>query len=124
MDPGRVFQAVAFALTGQCLDPPAALASERPDDLLAALAAQGVDADRLDGVRTSRVAEAQPWPFPVPAELRRGLGPAQLLATVQACQQALGLRQRQARVRDASGPLDGDDRRLLAELPPHHGLVG
>ncbi len=124
MDRDRVFRAVAFALTGQRLEPPAALASQGPDDLLAALASQGFDADRLGQLRTGRMADAQPWPCPVPAKLRQGLGAAQLQAIIQTCQQSLGLRQQQARVRNASAPLDRDDRRLLAELPPHHGLVG
>lgn len=124
MDPDRTFRAVAFALTGQLAEPPGAQPSGRPEDLLAALAALGMDADRLDAIRAGRVGAGQPWPVPVPAELRQGLGPAQLLATIQACREMLGLRQRQARVRDASAPLDPGDRRLLAELPPHHGLVG
>ncbi len=94
-------EALVYAVTGQ--RHPELGRQERPDlDVVAAL---------LRGARTGA--------HVVPPDLRRGIGAAQLAAVL------VELRRRVA----ASGPqavlaeraLDAAERRLLADVPPHHG---
>jgi hypothetical protein len=65
----------------------------------------------------------RPWPLPVPAELMAGLGYAQFAAALAQLQSALGLeavrpsRDTTSRTR----ALSAGERRLLDEVPPHHG---
>lgn len=91
-----------------------------PGDPLAGLASAGWDRDALhrhaDRVRSA----GGVWPHPVAEELRLRVGSARLLAAVQAAQTALGLLGTPARPA-AARPLTADERRLLADVPPHHG---
>jgi hypothetical protein len=82
--------------------------------------------DDLGGAESVRAAvlEARargPWPHPVPADLRHGLGPAQLAAAWRAVLTELGPLTTNARPVVADRALTADDRRLLADRPPHHG---
>jgi len=66
-----------------------------------------------------RRSQGEPWPHPVPAELREGIGAAQFLAVRDGLVARLQLAPA-ARVRpESSAPLTGQDRRLLDEVPPH-----
>ena len=56
----------------------------------------------------------------MPALLTAGLPPAQLLAALQAVRSTLGLGTGARRV-GPDQPPNADERRLLAEVPPHHG---
>lgn len=69
-----------------------------------------------------RVQEGQAWPHPVPVDLMAGLGFAQFAAACALLQQALGLDPTTwlSRVARAQ-PATAGDRRLLDEVPPHHG---
>ena len=60
------------------------------------------------------------WPVSVPAELRRGLGAAQFAAAWTALLNELGPTTN-ARPVVSDRALTNDERRLLADRPPHHG---
>lgn len=106
-----------------------ALLGEAPEDLPEP---GGVDLDRLladlddhwpGGLRAIREALAAAGVSRLPAHrlpenLRAGLPPAQLNSALIALQQRLGLGGA-PRVRTAR-PLDADERRLQADVPPHH----
>jgi hypothetical protein len=108
--------ALAYALLG----PPVRVLTEPGAPRVAELFAE------LGGVEAVRAAvlEARasgPWPHRVPDELRRGLGPAQLAAAWRATLTALGPLTADARPVVTDRALTADDRRLLADRPPHHG---
>jgi len=76
-------------------------------------------ATRLRAHAAETRAAGRPWPHPVPAELRDGLGAAQLYAAVE---QARNLVDAPAtKVRGPAAAPGADDLRLLREVPPHHG---
>lgn len=112
---GAWHTALAWALVGERLE---LGVRERPDIgvLLAELAERGYDRDRVAAIAR----DASTWPFPVPDADRAGLGPAQLSAAVRAARQALGLEALEVRPRSGRTALDGDERRLLADVPPHY----
>lgn len=91
------------------------------DDVLAALAADGVSADDLvTHARDVRDAGGV-WPHPVPPELTRPVGAAAFLSLLKALRAQLGLTGTVARPPAVPRPLTPDERRLLADKPPHHG---
>ncbi|HEY5846084.1 MAG TPA: hypothetical protein VIT42_04750 [Microlunatus sp.] len=61
-----------------------------------------------------------PWPHPVPEELTPALVPAQFGSALAALRNVLRLDEQVGRVPE-SRALDADERRLQAEVPPHHG---
>lgn len=61
------------------------------------------------------------WPHPVPTALMAGLGPAQFVAALRELAEQLELARGPAVPPAASRPLSADERRLLADVPPHHG---
>lgn len=103
--------ALAYALTGEEVDVPAAAAPD-PDRLLADLAAAGWPRERLAvAARRRRV---------LPPEVLSALGAARFAATVA------DLRKRLDAVGETRAPsprrtLTADERRLLADRPPHWG---
>ncbi|QDP98028.1 hypothetical protein FOE78_20895 [Microlunatus elymi] len=117
----RWHEALAYAITGQRLD---GLGTQPTPDLQVVAAAI---ADRSDGgpdglrelIRQRRAA-GEPWPYPVPAELRQGIGAAQWIAALNALRQRLDLDNPERPVLSDRAP-DADERRLLADVPPHHG---
>ena len=104
-------QALAYALTGHRF--PELGEQDAPDlDALAAFLRPrlGVDVDPA-ALRCSH---------PLPADLGSGLGAAQLWAAVAELRRLLGSVPPQAEV-TRSRPLTADERRLLQDVPPHHG---
>lgn len=99
-------QALAYAVTGRRLDDLGHQASPDPSALAAIL--------RERGLTTG------PDSSPVPADLMRGLGPAQFLAALSQLRFALTPAPATAPVL-ADRPLTADERRLLTDVPPHHG---
>lgn len=61
------------------------------------------------------------WPYEVPADLRTGLGAAQYAAAWRALVGALGPLTTNARPVVTDRALTADERRLMADRPPHHG---
>ena len=107
--------ALALALTGERLD---LGKQERPDaaELVSELAARGWDRDRIEAL--ARVAPV--WPIPVEPADREGLGAAQWLAALREARRGLGLESLIVRPRSPRGLLNADERRLLADVPPHY----
>ncbi|MFT4293888.1 MAG: hypothetical protein QM582_00565 [Micropruina sp.] len=116
MSDADLAEAVGVALTGQRLDPAGEVA-----DPLAALAAAGWDQDRIAAHAAEVLAAGGVWPHPVPEELRARVGSARLLAVLQRIQLDLGRFGRASRPAPPR-PLTADERRLLNEVPPHHGV--
>lgn len=112
----RWHAALAYALLG----PPARDLPETGTPKVAQLIADlgGVDALRAEAVGARA---ARTWPVAVPAELRRGLGAAQFAAAWTALLSELGPLTTNARPVVADRALTADERRLLADRPPHHG---
>jgi len=107
-------EALALALTGRsCVMP--------GPDPLAALAADGWDAAAIARHAEAVIDAGGVWPHPVPDELRTRVGSARLLAALQRVQQDLGLFGRSS-APAAPRKLTGDERRLLDDVPPHHGV--
>lgn len=110
-------RAIAAALTGADLDL-GVQDSPDVDALVAALSADGWPPER---VREHAFTASGPWPHPVPDAVRAGLGMAQLHAAVRQARAAYGLESLDVRPPSRRTHLDADERRLLADKPPHHG---
>ena len=111
--------AIAFALTGERLDL-GAQAVPDPDALARELEEAGWPAERVTA-HAQHAAGVQPWPHPVPDDLRAGLGAAQLHAAVARARDRLGLTVLTVLPPSRRTRLDADERRLLVEVPPHFG---
>ncbi|GAA3576287.1 hypothetical protein GCM10022197_36910 [Microlunatus spumicola] len=94
-------QALVFAVTGERRP---GLGRQAQPDLDVVVAALG---------------DAQRGAHPVPADLVEGIGPAQLAAVLTALRARLAASQ--ARPVLAERPPDAAERRLLTDVPPHHG---
>ncbi|MDO5677769.1 MAG: hypothetical protein Q4G35_09735 [Propionibacteriaceae bacterium] len=103
---------LAQALTGE------ALAVESVAGLPEELAALGFTAQRLAAMRQAAQEAEEPWPFPVPLDVRREVGFARFDAALAEARQALGLTGLVS-ARPAERPLDRDEQRLVADRPPH-----
>lgn len=95
-----------------------------PQQLLSRLADAGWDPVRIADVASQCRNNSVRWPFESENLADMGVGAAQFHAWVQACVRLLELDATNAGVRHATQALDAEDRRLLAERPPHHGSVG
>lgn len=111
--------AIAWALIGT---EPALTETGRadPSGVVEELAALGWTPERIGAHAREAVGAELPWPHPVPEELRRGCGPAQLQAAVTMARELLGLVTLEVRPPSRRHRLTADERRLLAEVPPHH----
>ncbi len=116
MSDSALAEAVGFALTG-CSG---VLTSVDPDPLTA-LAAVGWGRGEVVAHAEQVRAHGDVWPHPVSEELRARVGSARLIALLQRLQVELGLFGRAA-APAAPRPLTADERRLLNEVPPHHGV--
>jgi hypothetical protein len=119
-EPRRWHAALAYALLGRVpegLSPTDGLDIARFLRELDALWPGGLRAVRSEIGRRRSVG---PWPHRVPPELMRGLGAAQFTAALTGVRQELGLDVVTTR-RPAERRLDPDERRLLTDVPPHHG---
>ena len=113
MSDADLVPALSWALIGQHLD-------GGDGDIHAVLAEEGWDASAIRQHARTVMAGGGVWPHPVPEELRNRVGSARLLAAVQQAQLRFGLFGEPA-APVAPRPLDGDERRLLQDVPPHHG---
>lgn len=116
MSDSGLAEAVGHALTGR-----AGLLATADPDPLTALAAAGWSRDRIVAHAEQVRAAGGVWPHPVPDELRARVGSARLIALLQRTQVELGLFGRPA-APAVPRPLTADERRLLNEVPPHHGV--
>lgn len=104
---------LAYALTGCVFS----LDASSTDQLLTQLTGLGWPRERIIDHATSRTTQGMPWPHPLGEP---PLKPAQFAAALTQLRTQLGLSQPQ-RVRDHRQPLTQADRRLLDDVPPHHG---
>lgn len=121
-DPRHWHQALAYALLGRRLDD---LGAQREPDLeaLSRRLQRETSAESLAADARGRARAGKVWPYRVPADLMAGLGFAQFASALQVLQRELGL--------DAFAlspprvgrpqPVDAAERRLLDDVPPHHG---
>ena len=114
-DAGLLARALWVALTGAEPD------GELPagTGVLVILAARGWDHAAILGHAADVVAAGGLWPHPVPPDLRRAVGAARLHAALAQVVSELGAGNGPV-VAHGSRPLDADERRLMAERPPHH----
>jgi hypothetical protein len=118
-DGGAWHAALAYALVGEewSLD-------RRPGPDLPALAVELAARDwtrERIAVHARSVQESgRPWPHPIPDALRAGLGAAQLYAALGRAREELGVAVLDPRAPSGRTVLTADERRLLADVPPHH----
>jgi hypothetical protein len=115
-------QALAYAITGRRRPELGEQAAPELGRLGRALADPVGASDLVDHIRQTLDA-GDPWPHPVPADLMTGLGYAQFSAALAQLRSELGLSNAGGtapRV-GTSQPLSAAERRLLDEVPPHHG---
>lgn len=110
---------LGLALTGEELDLGVQSGFDA-DDVVAALAASGWDAVRI-AAHANALTGHQPWPGPVTACQRGGIGAAEFHAALIRTRQALGLAALTVLPPSNRTRLDADERRLLADVPPHFG---
>jgi hypothetical protein len=112
-----IIESLGFALTGQWLSGLADLEPQDADGILNRLDKAGWPSSRIVEFRAQTHAAGRRWPLAVPDDQRGDWGLAQFQAALVAILESLD--QSQAQVRRAT-TLTADDRRLLAEVPPHH----
>ncbi|MDR2620868.1 MAG: hypothetical protein LBC29_07135, partial [Propionibacteriaceae bacterium] len=116
-------EALAESLTGERVALPGyELLFSDTAGVLQWLAQSGWGVERITAFRQARETAGERWPLPVSPAAYAGLGAAQFIAARTALLTRLAVTA--AKVRDAATPLDADDKRLLEEVPPHHGSVG
>lgn len=119
---GRWFGAIAWALAGVDLAEPVDIALD-PELVVAWLAGQGWPSERLADHRLACQQSGEAWPHPVPLGW---LGPgsaARFHALLTAVRDAAGVRGLVARQAPAERHLGPAERRLIDDLPPHHGKL-
>lgn len=116
--PESVYIALALALVGERLEGPV-----DGRGFVGWLAEQGWDADAVQALRSRRQAEELPWPFPVDADERGGLGAAQFHALLAQARGDLGVDGLVASRREGPAVIGQAEQRLLADRPPHHGTA-
>ena len=107
---------LARALTGEVLP-----VTGDTVGLVAELARLGWDAERLTALRAERMRRHLPWPFPISLDAREELGFARFDALLAQVRKELGLPGTRSRAQAPVRPPNADDRRLLADRPPHWG---
>jgi hypothetical protein len=120
-EPRRWHAALAYALLGGV---PEGLST--PDSLDIARFLRELDALWPGGLPAVRSEVSQQrsegrWAHRVPPKLMRGLGAAQFSAALAGVRRDLGLDVLTTTRRPAERRLDPDERRLLTDVPPHHG---
>ena len=117
----RWHQALTYAVTGESPD----MLGEQASPDVVALARQLLSMSSTDALAVHRRATLQTggsWPHPVPSELMAGLGYAQFGAALTQLIRELGLDEPGVVATQTSMvSVTPDVRRLLDEVPPHHG---
>jgi len=112
---------LAYALTGEHLTIRDTDGST--EGFLKALDEAGWPPEKVVHVATQAWEQEASWPYPLPPHSLDSVGPAQWYAALTDVRAKLGLDAiRQAPSRRTV--LNEAERRLMADLPPHHGRVG
>lgn len=114
------FAALGQALIGRPLPERSAGAPE-VSEVVDALAEAGYDRERLAAFVAQRQATGQPWPFPVRADQRPGIGAAQFMSVLRAVTDALEVHTWRSAQPSSGATPTAADRRLMADRPPHWG---
>jgi hypothetical protein len=109
-------QALAYAICGQRLSE---LGQQDEPDLDELVRILSRDADLVPRVQVDR--RRGNWPHPVPNDLMAGIGWAQFSSALTVLITRLDLAPGSAARGPSSRPPDADERRLLHDVPPHHG---
>ncbi len=112
--------AIGFALTGERFDFPEG-AMPDPVGLIAALDDRGWTRARLATHAREEVAAERTWPHPIPDDLRQDCSASQLYAALLQARRLVDL---DALIKRGPAPdraLNADERRLMNDVPPHHG---
>lgn len=112
---------LAFALTGE--DLPIRDIDGTSMDFLTAMDSAGWSADRIRDHATQCEQTETPWPHPLPPHSMDGIGAAQWYALLTQVRATLGLDVVHVPPSRRTA-LTADERRLMEDLPPHHGPVG
>jgi len=112
---------LAYALTGEELPIRDTDGSTR--DFLAALDEAGWPADRVVRLANDAWEKQIGWPYPLPPHSLDVVGAAQWYAALTDVRAALGLDAIQ-QAPSRRTVLNEAERRLMVDLPPHHGRVG
>ena len=94
-----------------------------PGEVLRWMTAAGWDQETLCRHAWAQWDQKEPWPHPIPPGSLEGISAAQWYATLSAVRTALGVDQvphPPSKPRDLSQA----ERRLVQDLPPHHGPSG
>jgi len=113
--------ALAYALTGVTWT----FATEGPDapdmsDIADRMAASGWPAERVAAHARETLDSDGVWPHPIAPDLLAELGAARFQAALADLRRRLGVWLLTTRPPSRRTVLDADERRLLAEVPPHH----
>ena len=109
--------ALASAVTGQDLP---VTACDVPS-LVVELSALGGGPERIQQLRGERMEQRLPWPFPVEPEVQKEIGFARFGALLAQLREALGVSGRLDASPAPERALNPDERRLVADRPPHWG---
>jgi hypothetical protein len=110
--PAAWHQALAYAVTGRRFEELGQQAAPDLDEIVAFLEPRlGVDLDRAVLAQSHRP----------PADLMAGLGAAQFWAAAAELRRRLPAQQAAAATVAEERPLTADERRLMQDVPPHHG---
>ncbi len=116
----RLFGAVAFALVGIEVAEPSA-SEPTPEAIVEWLALQGWSTGRLAAHRLDCRDGGVPWPHPVPLGWLPAGSAARFHSLLVAVQDAAGVRGLIATTTPAERHIGPAERRLLDDVPPHHG---
>lgn len=120
--PARWNAALAYAITGLRWDDLAEPAGPELEPVAVEIAQRfpgGIEALRAGII--GHLQRGGQWPYPVPDDLRAGLGAAQWWAALTQLRRRLGVGPQPERPVLSERPPDADERRLLQDVPPHHG---
>jgi len=117
----RCWVALGYALTGQQLTAPDA-PTWQLGDVVAWLADNGWDADRLVERRQQAQQTRRPWPDQLPEELMTGLEFARYGALLAQVRKHTGLDGLTSTIHRGPLHIGPQEARLIAELPPHNVL--
>ncbi|MDR3070627.1 MAG: hypothetical protein LBU38_06430 [Propionibacteriaceae bacterium] len=96
------------------------------DETLATLAIElgkaGWPVARIRAHALARLVAGESWPHPVDLSLVRAVGPARYAAALESARRTLGLWTLTELPPSTRTDLNADERRLLADVPTHHGV--
>ena len=112
--------ALVAALTQALTGDPISAGGPDVQQLTATLADAGWTPDRVRAHALATLADGDVWPHPVDRADLDELGPARFFSALTELRKLLGVWTLETRPPSRRTTLTADERRLLAEVPPHH----